>query len=71
MSYVLNYVASPVRNYVSSLLVSALSKYIIGIEVNCPNVVSWFICSIGNSQPRAESTECGAKSNISGNRSRS
>lgn len=35
MSYVLNYVASPVRNYVASLLVSALSKYIIGIEVNC------------------------------------
>lgn len=35
MSYVLNYVANPVRNYVSSLLVSALSKYIIGIEVNC------------------------------------
>lgn len=35
MSYVFNYVASPVRNYVSSLLVSALSKYIVGIEVNC------------------------------------
>ena len=38
MSYVFNYVASPVRNYVSSLLVSALSKYIVGIEVNCARI---------------------------------
>lgn len=42
MSYVFNYVASPVRNYVSSLLVSALSKYIVGIEVNCA------LCSVAS-----------------------
>lgn len=35
MSYVFNYVTNPIRNYISSLLVSALSKYIVGIEVNC------------------------------------
>ena len=47
MSYVLNYVASPVRNYVASLLVSALSKYIIGIEVNCTFMKSISIIALG------------------------
>lgn len=47
MSYVLNYVASPVRNYVASLLVSALSKYIIGIEVNCILVFYMLYIALG------------------------
>ena len=43
MSSVLSYVTSPIRNYVSSLIISALSKYIVGIEVNCTYFQSlWF-----------------------------
>ncbi|KNB43357.1 hypothetical protein JH06_4071 [Blastocystis sp. subtype 4] len=43
MSSVLNFVANPVRSYVSSLLVSALSKYIVALgilsqELNLQNV---------------------------------
>ena len=40
MSSVLNFVANPVRSYVSSLLVSALSKYIVGIKVNSLGILS-------------------------------
>lgn len=47
MSSVLSYVTSPIRNYVSSLIISALSKYIVGIEVNCMSFQSPSFAALG------------------------